>query len=241
MTRIFSRRKRPVLEALGQIFIVLSILGAVLHGGGWHPDGLLWVVLTKASAVTFLALFVAVNIRTFGHALLFLALLASVSGDVLLEIPTDPAGQSFLRGLMGFMVAHVFYIVLYMTNRQPMGEVRTLQIRLSSLLWLFAFFSGYMMYDGLGDNRMYVYAYTAVLTAMATAALLSKFPFRLTGIGAVLFVASDAAIGAREFMGAPEYVGIFIWVAYYASQIMMTFGVMLTDDRPTNFGGYRFD
>ncbi|SDD79501.1 MULTISPECIES: lysoplasmalogenase [Kordiimonas] len=241
MTRIFSRRKRPVLEALGQTFIVLSLLGAVLYGGGWYPDGILWVVLTKASAVTFLALFVAVNIRTFGHALLFFALLASVAGDVLLAIPTEPAGQAFLRGLMGFMAAHVFFIVLYMTNRQPMGDVRTLPVRLSSLLWLFAFISGYMLYDSLGDMRMYVYAYTAVLTAMATSALLSKFPFRLTGIGAVLFVASDAALGARQFMSVPEYVGYFVWASYYAAQLMMTLGVMLTDDRPTNFGGYRFD
>ena|GEM_PF-1492969 len=241
MTRIFSRRKRPVLETLGQIFIVLSFIGAVVHGAGWHPDGILWSVLSKASAVSFLALFVAVNIRTFGHALLFFALIFSVSGDVLLEIPTDPPGQAFLRGMMGFMVGHIFFIVLYLTNRQPMSDISTLPVRLSSLLWLFAFFSGYMLYDGLGEMRMYVYVYTAVLTAMATSALLSKFPFRLTGIGAVLFVLSDAAIGAREFMDAPEYVGYFIWAAYYASQLMMTMGVMLTDDRPTNFGGYRFD
>ncbi|NVJ70687.1 MAG: lysoplasmalogenase [Alphaproteobacteria bacterium] len=239
MTRIFSRRKRPVLEAMGQIFIFLSVVGAVLYGGGWYPEGLLWQLLTKASAVTFLALFVAVNIRTFGHALLFLALLASVSGDVLIAMPHE---QAFMRGLLGFMVAHVIFIVLYVTNRRPMKEIGTVPIRLASLLWVFAFVSGFALNDMLGDMRMYVFTYTAVLTAMATAALLSKFPLRLTGIGAVLFIASDAALGARQFIpSVPEYMGYFVWVTYYASELMMTMGVMLTDDRPTNFGGYRFD
>lgn len=238
MTRIFSRRKRPVLEAVGQIFIVLSLIGAVLYGGNWYPDGVFFQVLVKASAVSFLALFVAVNIRTFGHALLFLALVASVGGDVLLAIPHE---QAFLRGLMSFMAAHVIFIILYVTNRKPFGELGTLPVRISSLLWLFAFIAGYMLFDALGDMRMYVFTYTAVLTAMATAALLSKFPFKLTGIGAVLFVASDAALGARQFMNVPEFVGYFVWISYYLAQIMMTLGVMLTDDRPTNFGGYRFD
>lgn len=209
-----------------------------MYGAGWYPDGIFWKVLTKASAVTFLALFVAVNVRTFGHALLFLALIASATADVLIALPHEKA---FLRGLMGFMVAHVFFITLYLTNRRPFNEVGTLPIRIASLLWLFAFISAYMMHNQLGDLRMYVFAYTAVLTAMATSALLSKFPFRLTGVGAVLFVASDAALGAEQFLDVPAYVGYFVWVAYYGSQLLMTFGIMLTDDRPTNFGGYRFD
>ncbi|NVJ97719.1 MAG: lysoplasmalogenase [Alphaproteobacteria bacterium] len=238
MTRIFSRRKRPVLEAIGQSFIVLSLVGAVLYGGGWYPDGTLWQILTKASAVSFLALFVAVNVRTFGHALLFLALAASVAGDILIAWPHE---QAFLRGLMGFMVAHIIFIVLYISNRRPFDEVGTLPVRLASLLWLFAFLAGYFMYDSLGDMRMYVFAYTAILTAMATTALLSKFPFRLTGIGAILFVISDALLGADQFMDVPAWTGYIVWVTYYASEILMTLGVMLTDDRPTNFGGYRFD
>lgn len=238
MTRIFSRRKRPVLEAVGQFFILLSVIGAIVYGGSWYPDEVVWRVLVKASAVTFLALFVLVNIRTFGHALLFLALVSSVVGDVLLAVPHD---QSFLRGLLGFMTAHVFFIVLFASNRMPMKDVGTIPVRVASLLWVFALAAGVLMYDALGDMRMYVFTYTAVLTAMASTALLSKFPARLTGIGGVLFVISDAALGANQFLTVPAWTGYIVWTSYYLAQLMITMGVMLTDDRPTNFGGYRFD
>jgi len=238
VTRIFSRRKRPVLEAVGQFFVLLSVIGAILYGGSWYPDDVVWRVLVKASAVTFLALFVLVNIRTFSHAVLFLALVGSVTGDVLLAVPHE---QSFVRGLMGFMAAHVFFIILFVSNRQPMKEVGTLPIRTASLLWVVAFAAAFFMYDALGDMRMYVFTYTAVLTAMASTALLSKFPIRLTGTGAVLFVISDAVLGANQFLSVPAWTGYIVWITYYLAQLMITMGVMLTDDRPTNFGGYRFD
>ncbi|WP_417464270.1 lysoplasmalogenase family protein [Kordiimonas sp.] len=238
MTRIFSRRKRPVLEAIGQIFIVLSLLGAIAYGAGLYPEGILWQALVKMSAVSFLALFVGINLRTFSHLLLLLALIGSVAGDVLLVLPHD---QAFLRGLMAFAAAHTIFIILYLVNRQRLGDVSNARLRTAALLWATAFIACFIMYEKLGDLTIYVFAYTGILTLMATMALLSKFPPKLVGFGAVLFVASDAALGARQFMDVPAYVGYFVWTSYYLSQLLMTLGVMLTDDRPANYGGYRFD
>ncbi|WP_262692059.1 lysoplasmalogenase [Kordiimonas aestuarii] len=238
MTRIFSQRKRPVIEAMGQIFVILSFLGAVAYGAGLYPEGILWQALVKMSAVSFLVFFVGINLRSFSHFLLMLALVASVAGDVLLVIPHE---QSFLRGLMAFGVAHITFTILYLVNGQRFDRITANRIRFVIILWFFAFVAGYWMYDALGDMRYYVLGYTTVLVLMASTALLSKFPPRLVGLGAVLFVFSDAALGARQFMNVPDYVGYFVWVSYYLSQFMVTLGVMLTEDRPAYSGGYRFD
>ena len=238
MTRIFSQRKRPIAEAMGQIFVILSFIGAVAYGAGLYPEGILWQALVKMSAVGFLVLFVAINISSFSHFLLFLALVASVAGDVLLVMPHE---QSFLHGLMAFGVAHLTFIILYLANRERFGRISSNRVRFTVLLWAFAFVAGFWMYDALGDMRYYVLGYTALLVLMASAAILSRFPPRLVGLGAVLFVFSDAALGARQFMNVPDYVGYFVWVSYYLSQFMVTLGVMLTEDRPAYSGGYRFD
>ncbi len=238
MTRIFSRRKRPVLEAIGQIFIVLSLLGAIAYGAGLYPEGILWQALVKMSAVGFLVLFVGINLRTFSHLLLLLALIGSVAGDVLLVLPHE---QAFLRGLMAFAAAHAIFIILYSANRQRLGDVSNTRLRTAALLWATAFIACFTMHEKLGDLTVYVFAYAGILTLMATMALLSKFPPKLVGFGAVLFVASDAALGARQFMDVPAYVGYFVWISYYLSQLLVTLGVMLTDDRPASYGGYRFD
>lgn len=238
MTRIFSERKRPVIEAIGQILVILSVIGAVVYGVGLYPEGILWQALVKMSAVGFLVLFVGLNLRTFTHLLLLVALIASVVGDVLLVIPQE---GSFLRGLMAFGVAHITFILMYLLNGQRFDQISANRLRFSGLLWAFAFVAGFWMYDALGDMRNYVLGYTAMLVLMATTAILSKFPPRLVGLGAVLFVFSDAALGARQFMNVPDFVGYFVWASYYLSQAMVTLGVMLADDRPAYSGGYRFD
>ena len=238
MTRIFSERKRPVVEAIGQIFVILSVIGAIAYGFGLYPEGILWQALVKMSAVGFLVLFVGINLRNFTHLLLLLALIASVVGDVMLVLPHEGA---FLHGLMAFAVAHVTFILMYLINGQRFDQITANRLRFSALLWAFAFVAGFWMYDALGELRNYVLGYTAMLVLMATTALLSKFPPRLVGLGAVLFVFSDAALGARQFMNVPEFVGYFVWASYYLSQFMVTLGVMLTDDRPAYSGGYRFD
>jgi len=88
---------------------------------------------------------------------------------------------------------------------------------------------------------MPVITYSVVLAAMATTALFSKFPVKLVGFGALLFVVSDAVLGARMFSAMPDFTSYIVWATYYLAQLLMVLGIMLTDERPTNYGGYRFD
>lgn len=218
--------------------IFLSLVGAVIYGGGWYPEGALWTVLVKSSAVGFLALFVLVTAQTTNHLILLLALLASVAGDALLAIPAE---NSFLRGLLAFFVSHVFYIGLFLKNRLPFEDVTGLRVRITALLWAFTAVAAYFLYPHVGALMLPVFAYSFVLTLMATTALLSRFPVKLVATGAVLFLVSDGLLGANTFMDAPPLTGLGVWVTYYLAQLLLVLGVMLYDERPTNFGGYRFD
>ncbi len=238
MTRIFSRRKRPIIEGIGQAMIFLSFVGAVLYGGGWYPEGLIWQVAAKSSAVGFLVLFVLVTAQTTNHMILLLALLASVAGDALLAIPGE---NSFMQGLAAFFIAHIFYIGLFLKNRLPLEDVTGIRMRISALFWAGAGLGAYFLYPGLGDMLIPVAAYSVVLALMATTAMMSRFPVRLVGSGAILFLVSDAVLGVRTFLDLDVGGPLSVWVPYYLGQLFLAVGVMLYDERPTNFGGYRFD
>lgn len=238
MTRIFSRKKRPIIEGIGQAMIFFSFIGAVLYGGGWYPDSVLWQVLAKASAVGFLVLFVLVTAQTINHMILLLALLASVAGDVFLALPAE---NSFMRGLLAFFVAHIFYIGLFLKNRLPFEDVTSIRMRISTFCWAGAGLGGYFLYPGLGEMLIPVFAYIGILAIMATTAMMSRFPVRLVGGGALLFLISDAALGVRTFLDMDLLGPLTVWIPYYLGQLFLALGIMLHDERPTNFGGYRFD
>ena len=218
--------------------IFFSFIGAVLYGGGWYPDSVLWQVLAKASAVGFLVLFVLVTAQTINHMILLLALLASVAGDVFLALPAE---NSFMRGLLAFFVAHIFYIGLFLKNRLPFEDVTSIRMRISTFCWAGAGLGGYFLYPGLGEMLIPVFAYIGILAIMATTAMMSRFPVRLVGGGALLFLISDAALGVRTFLDMDLLGPLTVWIPYYLGQLFLALGIMLHDERPTNFGGYRFD
>ncbi len=239
MTRIFHKRRKPILETVGQSLILMSFIVAVLYGGGWFPDyGQTITAIFKGSAVGLLAIFVLISTRSLNHFILFLALAASVAGDVLLALPIE---NSFVKGLGAFLVAQVTFIILYLKNRMPFDEMSSARVTAGSLLWAIAGVAIFFLYPHLGELMIPVFVYTAALVGMATAALFSKFPVKLVGLGAILFVISDSVLGARQFLTVPEFTGYIVWTTYYLAELLMTLGVMLSVERRTNFGGYRFD
>jgi len=239
LTRIFHKHRQPLLETVGQSLILLSLVVAILYGGGWYPDyGPIISAIIKGSAVGLLALFVLISTQTLNHFILFLALSASVAGDTLLALPIE---NSFIKGLTAFLAAQVLFIFLYVKNRLPLEDLSGVRVRAASLLWAFAAASLYFLYPHLEELTVPVFVYTAALISMATAALLSKFPVKLVGFGALLFVVSDSILGARQFMTVPDFTRYIVWGTYYLAELLMMLGVMLTVERRRNFGGYRFD
>ena len=71
--------------------------------------------------------------------------------------------------------------------------------------------------------------YALFLGVMASCAWISRFPRYRTGIGALMFVASDLLIFARmgPFAGM-AWVSPAIWGLYFGGQALIAIGVMRT-------------
>jgi uncharacterized membrane protein YhhN len=117
-----------------------------------------------------------------GPRLLAAALLASMLGDVLMEL------DLLLPGMAMFAAAHACYVAVFRrTDRdrrswQAVAAYGILAAAVMVALW-----------PGLGIYRAPVAGYALMLTANAVSALWYS---RRTGLGGALFLASDSLIGA---------------------------------------------
>ena len=72
-------------------------------------------------------------------------------------------------------------------------------------------------------------AYSLFVAAMAAAAWASRFPRYRTGIGAMMFLASDLFIFAGEGEVLPKDVTMWlVWPLYFAGQALIAWGVVRT-------------
>ena len=149
------------------------------------------------------------------------ALACSSAGDLLLE--WDRRGL-FVAGLSAFLVAHLFFIALFVRgSRRPLDVTAA---RAAAALAVLAGGSSVAVWiwPDLGALRVPVAAYMAVLLAMGVAAQLGRFGTPLVGAGAALFVASDSMIGISAFKTGFAGSGTLIWCAYYLAQAAITAG-----------------
>jgi len=136
-------------------------------------------------------------------------------GDMLLEF-------DLMIGASAFAAGHVVAIWLYLRNRRA-GPMPISQRGAALALLLSAPFL-YLIAGPAANAGIALYSF--LLAAMAAAAWTSRFPRYRTGIGAILFLASDAFIFAR--LGGrmdPDQAALFIWPLYTAGQILIFVGV----------------
>ncbi len=141
-------------------------------------------------------------------------LLFSLVGDVFLMMPDD----RFLAGLGAFLFAHLCYIIAFTRDGGFTGSpVITLPL---------ALFGSWMMtvlLPGVGNLAIPVFIYMVVILTMAMQALErwrrgSHAGAIAAGLGAVLFLISDAALGTRRFAGGFPGDRTVILVTYLMAQ-----------------------
>lgn len=159
--------------------------------------------------------------------LVIAGLTCSLAGDVFLMLPSD----RFVAGLASFLVAHLFYIGAFTrdggftrgsTTALPLAAIGVI---LLSLLWPF-----------LGPLRPPVLAYMLVILVMAWQALersrLGSHEGAWWGaVGAVLFVASDSALGLARFRGDFPGSRALVLGTYYLAQWMIATSALVRAGR----------
>lgn len=172
-------------------------------------------VALKGACVTILAVASAIAARDTDGWLFAGVMALGALGDILLEF-------DLMTGASAFAAGHVAAIWLYLRNRRD-GPMPRSQYAAAGVLLLSAPFL-YLIAGPAADAGIALYA--ALLCAMAAAAWTSRFPRYRTGIGAILFLVSDAFIFAR--LGGrmdPDQAARFIWPLYAAGQILIFAGV----------------
>ena len=174
----------------------------------------------KTTGVGFLALWAAANARERHGGLIAAALAFGALGDYLLD------AKGLVAGAAAFAVGHVVAIALYLMNR------RTQTTPWKRLLgWLTMPATLAIVWGMLSPAAGWWHAavYSLFVAAMAAAAWTSRFPRYCTGIGAMLFLASDLFIFAGEGGVLGKDVTMWlVWPLYFAGQALIAWGVVGT-------------
>lgn len=182
-----------------------------------NPVPGLYLIAWKGAAVAFLAVYAAQRGRGVDGWLLTAVMALGALGDMVLELSMIGGGALFALG-------HLVAIVLLLRN--PRARWTGSQVLAALVLLLAAPLGAALL--ALPDPRWPLAAgYAAIVGAMAAAAWVSRFSRYRVGIGAVLFVASDLLIFAREGQHVPEAVTWWlVWPLYYAGQFLIATGVI---------------
>lgn len=189
--------------------VVLRLDGPAVH---------LW----KASGVALLALWAALHARgTQGWAIAAVMALGAL-GDWLL------AAVGLMQGGAVFAAGHAVAITLYLANRRA---VLTSSQKLLALVTVpLAVAAAWGLARGATpEEASMAVGYTALVALMAATAWASRFPRYRTGLGAMLFLASDLFLFAGEGGALPRGVSAwFVWPLYFAGQALIVRGVVGT-------------
>jgi uncharacterized membrane protein YhhN len=178
-------------------------------------------VVVKGLSVSPLAVIARRRIAGSDGVLLASALGLSALGDVFLALRGE---QGFVYGLGSFLVAHLFYVALFVRNR-PRPFAADAAHRLTALLLVTlatAMFA--WLWPSLGEMRLPVAAYLGALTGMGVTATLAGFRAWWVVIGALLFMGSDSLIAVGKFKSPVAGGDYVIWATYYAAQFAIARG-----------------
>jgi uncharacterized membrane protein YhhN len=174
------------------------------------------VTVWKGAGVALLAVWCAMQARGMDGWLIAAVMGFGAAGDVLLET------HGTIAGAIAFLLGHVVAIALYLRNRRP--SLTRSQTLLAVILLPVVV---YKAWSWTADGG--VTAYAAFLALMAALAWTSRFPRFRTGIGAMMFVASDLLIFARMGPLAPgPSINLAVWLLYFGGQAMIASGVVRT-------------
>jgi uncharacterized membrane protein YhhN len=154
------------------------------------------------------------------------ALTFSLVGDVLLMFEDDSI-NFFLFGLISFLLAHGFYIMVFLNKMNCLKK----PIPFITILIIYALGFLYMLYDGLGSMLLPVVIYMLTILSMAITAVLRKdhvpnLSYNLVLIGVLLFLISDSILAVNKFYGKVPFEHLFIMGTYAFAQYCIVMGII---------------
>ncbi len=153
-----------------------------------------------------------------------LGLVASLVGDVCLMLEGE---RWFVRGLVAFLVAHLFYTVGFTLTR--VGEAAPWYLLLPFVAYGAAMLR--VLWPHLGELRQAVVLYVAAILLMAWQAASRWYGARGGAgtlwalLGAYLFVFSDSTLAVARFRGTWRSAHFWVLSSYFAAQWLLALSV----------------
>ncbi len=169
----------------------------------------------KGAGTWLLAVYAGLRARNNQGWIIAFVMALGAMGDVLVE-------RSLVAGSLAFIIGHIAAIYLYLNNRRAtlMPSQKQLAILLVPAIMIIAWS---LTHDAT------VLLYSLFLSMMAASAWISRFPRYRTGIGAMLFVASDLLIFAQMGpLAESDFASPLIWLLYFTGQVLIVLGVTNT-------------
>jgi len=145
----------------------------------------------------------------------------SLMGDIFLMLRSD----RFVHGLTSFLIAHIFYILAFLTGFSP-------SFSSISLILPFAFGCAFYLYlyPGLGNFAVPVLVYTVVILAMVWLAFSQWFYLSTEAglfamIGAGLFALSDSILAFDRFKRPFKQARFLVLSTYFCAQWLLALSV----------------
>ena len=187
--------------------------------------------VTKPLLMPLLIIYFVSAVRSFASLLkkwIILALALSWLGDVLLMFESMN-GSFFILGLAAFLLAHIFYIVLFDQIRLKEKIKQSLLPLLPIAIYYILLMS--LLQPYLRSMQKPVSVYGLVISIMLSFAIdLWRSKDRLaslfTILGALLFITSDSLLAINKFYNSFEYAGILIMLTYGTAQLLITLGAV---------------
>ncbi len=183
----------------------------------------------KIFPIILLLVEVSENVNFKQRRLLLGALVASITGDILLHL------DFFVPGLAAFLVAQIqFAIIFFQYKNTEKGRTG-----LTLFLAIYLIGMSVLLYLNLYDMMIPVFAYLIVISVMGFLAVGSTLPLKWAVYGALIFVISDSLIAINKFVYELPFERVFVMSTYYAAQWMLVTGFlkssMISDDlEPVN-------
>jgi uncharacterized membrane protein YhhN len=200
---------------------------------------LLFAVLQKEDARYFTKPLLAVLLILYSIAeikrkeklffLLLTALIFSCAGDVFLLFEKQ-APSFFMFGLIGFLLAHIFYIILFLQIKKQNQPSKKLNLLISLFVTAYIAFLFLLLRPQLGSLEIPLLIYAVILSCMFLSSLHAfNFAGQRFGMlcitGAAFFVASDSLLAINKFYQPFAAAEILVMLTYILAQLLIVRGV----------------
>jgi uncharacterized membrane protein YhhN len=206
------------VKGLLRIFILLSILylGAIL----FNSITLVFYLKPALLLPLIVAAFITTNFKN--KIILVVALVFSWIGDTLLLFVFKDAVY-FILGLIAFLIAHIFYIVLFTKElKKANGKI---ELRKRGLLLIVIYLIALLLVltPHLGSLTIPVIIYAVVISTVLYMACLLSFHWPKPAsfylfTGAISFILSDSILAVNKFYRPVPMSGFLIMATYLYAQ-----------------------